>query len=887
MWSKIPVVFLAENNQLATPGWVIDRLHAYSDYFQKVTFFGSIIRQVGIFLVMLLYSIDSLFAKMIFSVLGMSLAADASKTGADFNPSLLGLLGNAAFLKIVQVGMGLGIMTLGGVGLWLYLKLLIGKNVQFGEVFSNLFSTAIIAFATPVLLVVSLRGGAYFFTSLAMRNFTTDPATNQVSIAKTTASLSEDFVWSFVKTDIVATGDAVTGQYQINGDKRVKNTDWDINKVQADPTSAADYNAVIKNNFPIDPNEPRKENIGSQATSQQLDNFSTALAGQKELITPTVTSWFSELDRAIPLPSDYGKKSDNWFEAFKAKVSDLFGDDDATSTWGIMAMSTYDTDTYNTQMPGSDQAEGSGSKLIPISKTDMIPFSKGRYFYYSINWSIIITLIAIGLLLLDIFYKLTIALLDILATLFIGWSGMVATAESGRGNAVFIESMMNYGKVSLVSGASLGLYIITINYVKGMFTALKASGTLNGVEALIASPILIVVLTFAFLNGSGAFIKFVGVDAGFGIAGGLFGAMMGKKGLGKAAGRVSEAGGALMNKGINALSGNKSEQSTEKAAQRDVKRNYNKAASIINTADREMEAFGNHHDLASKEGQLGMAQIKQQRDEKLEALASTKSGSPLAKNLLGVQPSAQRLAQQRLGMLTQKAERGLATEAELRELDMMNRSRTGYAKANLLQRATGTTARDLTANAANQVDKAGRRKGAINLSQLNANQQRAQWHNELKVPRQPIHSDIPKETFDFEGEGTTTDSNASTTRATTGSGSRQVYQAFKDKDTVIQPIVEAGRTTTAPVDDQRTPIQATPPDLASPKIKTSEGISGTQHIKNTIKGPDIKIEQKVEQGKVERGNLSAPPRHSEDYFKNMPTPPLTDRMDDADYGDWS
>lgn len=174
-----------------------------------------------------------------------------------------------------------------------------------------------------------------------MRNFTTDPKTGQVSIAKTTSNLSEDFVWSFVKTDIVATGDAVTGQYQLNGGKRTKNPNWSLETVSQDAAQAALYNSVVAKNFLINPDEPRKENIGSQATGKQLEDFQTAFAGQKNVITPSVTSWLGELSRRIPVPTDVERKDDNWFESFTSKVGDLFKKADSKSNWGMFAMSTY------------------------------------------------------------------------------------------------------------------------------------------------------------------------------------------------------------------------------------------------------------------------------------------------------------------------------------------------------------------------------------------------------------------------------------------------------------------------------------------------------------------------------------------------------------------
>lgn len=851
MWDKLQFIALnADDSKTVSPEWVIDRLHAYADYFQKVTMLGAIIRQVGIFFLMILYSIDSLFSKLIFSILGMSLASDTSKTGSDFNTSLLGLLGNAAFQKIVQVGMGIGIMTLGGLGLWLYIKILLGKRVAFGEVFSNLFTTAIIALATPMLIAVSIRGGAYFFSSLAMRNFSTDPTSKQVTIAKTTSSLSEDFVWSFVKTDITGTGDAVTGQYKLNGGIRLINSNWSISNIQAGAENAADYNEVIKNNFLIDGTEPRKQDIGSQANSTEIANFTSAFAGQKSVITPTVTSWYSELNRTIPAPSDVAKASDNWWQSFTANVDATFNNTDKDSDWGIMAVSTYDIDTYNVQTPSAQQKPGSGSKLIPIKNTDMIPFSKGRYYYYSVNWSVIITLLVVGLLLLDVFYKLTIALLDILATLFIGWAGMTATAESGRGNAVFIESMMNYGKIALVSGASLGLYIVTSNYIKGMITALKTNGTLSGVEALIAGPIVLAVITFAFLNGSNAFIKFTGADAGFGIAGGLFGAITGRT-MGGVLGKTKQAAGAAMKKGVDVLSSNKSEKANEKAAERDVKRNYNKASQIIDQAEN-----GN---ITTEE-----------RDKKLEALGNTNAGSNFLKRRFGVNPSAQSRAQQRMAMLKQKAERNIATDDELNELSMMDSARTGYAGPNFMQRRMGVSSKDLSASPANQVDNDGNRKGALDLNKLKASRLREQYHHEQIRPQMSINDDQPQPEQPNNGSSGAEPHQDSNEKANRGSGvhvdemlrsnqgtseninaggTRQTHVNIHDQDTVVKTTVEDGITSYDSIKDERTPVHPPHFNVSAPEIK-SEQILGTQTVNRTTKGPDTTVNQNVKGGKV-------------------------------------
>ena len=544
-------------------------------------------------------------------------------------------------------------------------------------------------------------------------------------------------------------------------------------------------------------------------------------------------------------------------------------------------MSTYDKDTYNVQQPAEKQSQGSGSKLVPIKNTDLIPFSKGRYFYYSINWSIIITLIAVGLLLLDIFYKLLVAFLDILATLFIGWAGMVATAESGKGNAIFIETIMNYGKISLVSGASLGLYIIVTDSIKGMITTLTTNGTLNGVEALIASPIILVVVTTAFLNGSGAFIKFVGADAGFGTASNIFGLMMGRKGLGAAAGAVGVASGAAMRKGINALSSNKSEKSSEKAADHDFKRNYNKAEDIISNANQELAALGNDSTLSHDDYKQGVSQIEKQRNKDLDNLGNTSAGSNFAKNMLKVKPNAQRQAQQRLGMLTQKVESGIASDEEVRELDMMNRSRTGYSNPNLLQKVSGTTASDLAANPANQVDKNGVRKGAINLSQFNANQQRQQWHTEL-ASRKPLNSDTPTSAYesnneDFKAENPFKD-NGKPTEETVhekSNGTHKVNMKVTDKDTIVEPSVEKGKTTVGTVEDIRGTGKVSLPEVKAPDIKNNDTtLPGTHHHKQTIHGQDIKVETTLEKGKVEYSNNIDPQNQTDDYHKTLQAPPI-------------
>jgi len=873
MWDKITL--LASNDTVVSPEWAIDRLHAYADYFQRVTVMGQFFRWLGTLIVMIFYAIDSLFAKMIFSILGMSLAVDPSKTGADFNSSLLGLLGNGAFQKIVQVGMGLGVATLGCVGLWLYLKVLIGKKVLFGEVFSNLFTTAVIAFSIPMLLAITLRGGAYLFGSLAMRNFTTDPNTRQVSIAKTTANLSEDFVWSFVKTDIVATGEAVTGQYKLNGGQRVKNPNWSLDTVSQDATKAALYNSVVKNNFLLDPDVPRKENIGSQATGKQLEDFQTAFAAQKEVITPNVASWYSELNRKIPVPTDVAQKSDNWFDIFTNKVGDLFQKADSQSNWGILAMSTYDKDTYNVQVASDQQKEGSGSKLIGIDRADPLPFSPGRYYYYAINWSIILTLFAIGLLLMDILYKLIIAFLDICATLFIGWSGMTATAESGRGNAIFIESMMGYGKIALVSGASLGLYIITSNYIQGMINALKANGTMNSVEALIANPILLLIITFAFLNGSNAFIQFVGADAGFGMAGGAMG-LLGARSLGKAFGKVKDAVGGAMNKGVDALSSNKRQDMSENIAARDEKRNYNKAASIINKAEK---------------GQL----TPDERDARLNELGATPKGNPLLKRTFGVQPSAQRQAQQRLGMLRQKVERGLATDEEMQEYNAMNASRSGYSKPSLIQRAAGIDARDLAQSPANQVDKQGQRKGAVDLSRLNLHHQRPQNQNK---PNAADHlqnragnlgrmEDIPTPAGGSETTNASAHSNPifeqngkssqlSMSAIIKETGTRRMRQTIQDKDSIVEPVLESGHVQVTPTQDHRSEIKLPPTAHKAPKIK-AEAPLGKQTLQHESKGPDTKVNHHMTKGKTninaqdDRGRIEIPrpPKNS----GSIPPPP--------------
>lgn len=875
MWDKFQIVLLTSGkDSLASPEWVIDRLHAYSDYFQRVTVMGQFFRWLGTIIVMLLYSIDSIFSKMIFSILGMSLAVDSSKTGADFNSSLLGLLGNGAFQKIVQVGMGLGIAMLGCVGLWLYMKVLIGKKVLFGEVFSNLFTSAVIAFSIPMIIAITLRGGAYLFGSLAMRNFTTDPKTGQVSIAKTTSNLSEDFVWSFVKTDIVATGDAVTGQYQLNGGKRTKNPNWSLETVSQDAAQAALYNSVVAKNFLINPDEPRKENIGSQATGKQLEDFQTAFAGQKNVITPSVTSWLGELSRRIPVPTDVERKDDNWFESFTSKVGDLFKKADSKSNWGMFAMSTYDKDTYNVQVPSKSQKEGSGSKLIGIDKSDPLPFSPGRYYYYSINWSIILTLLAVGLLLADIFYKLVVAFLDLCATLFIGWGGMTATAESGRGNAVFIESMMSYGKVALVSGASLGLYIITTNYVHSMISALKASGTMNGVEALIANPVLLLIITFAFLNGSNAFIKFVGADAGFGIAGGAMG-LLGARGLGKAVGKVKETAGKAMKKGVDSMSSTKQGSTSENIARRDEKRNYKKAGKIIEQAAK---------------GKI----TPDEREARLEELGTTPKGNSLLQRK--VQPNAQRKTQQRLGMLRQKVERGLASDEEITEYNAMNAARSGYSKPNLIQRATGIEARDLAQSPANQVDKQGQRKGAVDMTRLNANLQRPQNQNRPNASEH-LHNlagNLGRMEDITPPEGKQTQATTGTPQmpphATTlredqiskvmkESGTRKVNMTVQDKDTVVEPTLESGHVRVAPTQDKRAEIKLPPTSHKAPNIKKQEP-AGKQTLQHETKAPDVKVNHKVSDGNVavnkfeERKEIQVPQTpQTRKSSPTIPTPP--------------
>ena len=867
MWSNFGIPFLVAANKVATPEWVIDRLHAYTEFFQKTFIFNEILRVIGINLIMIFYAIDTLFAKIIFLILGMSTAADASKTGADFNGSILGLLGDGNFQTLVKVGMGLGVSVLGAVGIWLYIKMLMGRPVALGEIFTNLFTTAIIFIATPALLIISLRGGAYVFGSLSMRQFSVNPQTQEVSLTNKKVDLGDDFVWGFVGNDIVATGDAVTGQYLLNeSGKRIANTEWSNKTVQDDAKKAADYNDVVAGNFPI---EGRKQNIGSVASGKDIGNFRNSFAGQRDVITSSVGSWNMELMKRIPLPSDVQRKKDgNWWDKLVAAWEKKIEGSDRASTWGLLSGYSYDYDTYNIQE--KNQSAGSGSHLIPVSQGDILPFSSGHYYYYSINWSVIITLLALFFLLFDIFYKLLIAFLDICATLLIGWGGMTATAESGRGNAVFIEEMLNYGKVCLVSGMSLGLFVVVTDFLKNMFATLKTNGALNGIETMIASPIVLLVVTFAFLNGSGAFIKFVGVDAGFGYGGGLF-AALGAKALGKSAGKAKEAAGNAMKKGVNALSGDKSQESVERHAAKDEARNYRKAGKIIKAANNgKMDEETRDQRLDELSNTIkGGRPLRQFGDRIDKAIAAETEDAPIRK-VLKDRTNDQDLAHQRLGVLRSKIDSGIATEEE-NEYKAMNLARSGNSSRNLAQKVVGVDSRDLS-----QFDNQGQRKGAVDIARMNMYKERiGQMSSPDSSGDEPWYGtenlrEMPK---------TNINSAMEAVKAASGSGTQTTQRVeLPGDDTRIQTTRKAGTVNVEHSDESL--YNSIPQDLEQSQnnpIETFSKDAGTQQVTQRIQGKDIEVTRQMEQGKIVRENTHqsgssepiAPP--SQAAARNIPT----------------
>ncbi|MFD2254065.1 hypothetical protein ACFSJM_06870 [Lactococcus formosensis subsp. bovis] len=562
----------------------VDILHAYSQYFQKGTILGMIFRWIESFLFMALYNIDELLTKVIFTILGVNTASDTSKVTADsFQGSILSLLGNDDIQKFILLGMSIGLGMLALVAIYLYGKILLGHRVEMSNVLTNALTSLILLVSMPILLTVSLRIGAYFFVGLATRDIS--PTANggyQVNAKKNSI---DDFVWDVTKGGIVNVGNAIYARditkgsgpyYQTLGNASITGNVPDESVIN-DPTKSNEpAEEAVFGNFPV----RYVQNRGAQPTEVGESNLVSVMgASDKNTVT---SNWMGQLTSLMVTPADAknlneglkdggsGGKNDGGMLAkvggFFKKVAQVVTNgspddpDNQNTLWGALSAYTYKDSAYDP----TTNIQGGRSLPQPVGMADVIPaMSPNRNFQYALNPAYLVVLVCVGLLLLDIFYKLLVAFFDIIVAFFSGLTGMAMTVESGRGNVVFIESVLNYGKICFVSGASIFLFITTQAAIPMIFSMSGLSGWIK----VLAEPITMSVIAMIFLNGSQVFVKMFGADAGFGVAGGLFGAYLGKGAVGKAAGSAGNAIKGLTKKGVGSardrMMGGQSRESQE------------------------------------------------------------------------------------------------------------------------------------------------------------------------------------------------------------------------------------------------------------------------------------------------------------------------------------
>lgn len=564
----------------------IDILHAYSQYFQRDTIISQIIRVVEAFIFQFLYNVDYVICKVVFTILGINTAANGSSKSDDFNGSILGLLNAKGVQDFILVGVSLGGMVLALFGLYIYGKILLGKKVDISNMLTNGLTSLVLLISLPVLLSVSIRTGSYFFVGLATRNIS-ENANGQYQVNNSKTSI-EDFVWNIVQPGIINTGKGIysrdynkgyNGPYYgtMNDSGSYSPPDSTLlnpNKGDADTYLGITSDEAIFNNYPVryvagkgaQPTVEGEQNIVNVIAQSDKDTVTSDWVGQlsSQLVTPSDAKGINP--GLMPSSSSDGKTGDSnnpltKMAAFFKKVTSVVTNqsiddpDNHGTLWGALTAYTYKTNAYDPTV----NVAGGHSMLMPVGAVELIAsLSPNHYFQYALNPAYIIVLICVGLLLLDILYKLLVAFFDIIVAIFTGLPGMAMTMESGRGNAVFIESILGYGKICIVSGASIFLFITAQAYVPGMF----ANSGLNGGMVFFAEPILLALIAMIFLNGSQVFVKMFGVDAGFSMAGGLFGAYLGRGLVRRAANKAGnavrgatngakKAGGALKDSVVN------------------------------------------------------------------------------------------------------------------------------------------------------------------------------------------------------------------------------------------------------------------------------------------------------------------------------------------------
>lgn len=840
----------------------VDILHAYSQYFQKGTILGMIFRWIESFLFMALYNIDQLLTKVIFTVLGVNTASDTSNVTADsFQGSIIGLLGNGEIQKFILLGMSIGLGMLALVSIYLYGKILLGHRVEMSNVLTNALTSLVLLVSMPILLTVSLRIGAYFFVGLATRDIS--PTANggyQVNAKKNSI---DDFVWDVTKGGIVNVGNAVYARditkgsgpyYQTLGNASLPGNRPDDSVID-DPTKSNEpAEDAVFGNFPV----RYVQNRGAQPTQVGESNLVSVMgASDKNIVT---SNWMGQLTSLMVTPADAknlneglkdggsGGKNDGGMLAkvggFFKKVAQVVTNgspddpDNQNTLWGALSAYTYKDSAYDP----TTNIQGGRSLPQPVGMADVIPaMSPNRNFQYALNPAYLVVLVCVGLLLLDIFYKLLVAFFDILVAFFSGLTGMAMTVESGRGNVVFIESVLNYGKICFVSGASIFLFITTQAALPLMFSMSGLSGWMR----VLAEPITMSVIAMIFLNGSQVFVKMFGADAGFGVAGGIFGAYIGKKGLGRAAGRAGDAIKGITREGAgkarDRIMGGKSRESQE----------YSQ--SVENRAmERQAAKIQKNTSLSSEQKEAGFELMRKNR-------FTGKAKDPLQ----------DANAEASILRGRQKAGAELTPEEETK-LNDYNMARTSRVARSPLQKSSGLS-QQRADESVNSISKStGFNSGPIDAAGLKRINQINERRELMQNRKQDMVQDVP-DTKDSskvslrkmrqanssgemkEPQGVQ-DSNYDfeSLNMTPPPGVEEFNQEMAGPDARVDVNVGNGKVE-AIVNDKRT-LQTSKvdiPKLDASKVRAEASQSQLERLSQDAKGADSEVDVRVENGRVE------------------------------------
>lgn len=840
----------------------VDILHAYSQYFQKGTILGMIFRWIESFLFMALYNIDELLTKVIFTILGVNTASDTSKVTADsFQGSILSLLGNDDIQKFILLGMSIGLGMLALVAIYLYGKILLGHRVEMSNVLTNALTSLILLVSMPILLTVSLRIGAYFFVGLATRDIS--PTANggyQVNAKKNSI---DDFVWDVTKGGIVNVGNAIYARditkgsgpyYQTLGNASITGNVPDESVIN-DPTKSNEpAEEAVFGNFPV----RYVQNRGAQPTEVGESNLVSVMgASDKNTVT---SNWMGQLTSLMVTPADAknlneglkdggsGGKNDGGMLAkvggFFKKVAQVVTNgspddpDNQNTLWGALSAYTYKDSAYDP----TTNIQGGRSLPQPVGMADVIPaMSPNRNFQYALNPAYLVVLVCVGLLLLDIFYKLLVAFFDIIVAFFSGLTGMAMTVESGRGNVVFIESVLNYGKICFVSGASIFLFITTQAAIPMIFSMSGLSGWIK----VLAEPITMSVIAMIFLNGSQVFVKMFGADAGFGVAGGLFGAYLGKGAVGKAAGSAGNAIKGLTKKGVGSardrMMGGQSRESQEYLQSFQNRQLEKQAARLEKNPNVSLESKEAGFELMRKNRFTGKAKDPLQ-DANAEASilrGRKKAGAELTPeeetklndyNMARTNRVARSPIQKATGLSRQRSDESVYSTSKSTGFNSGPIDAAGLQRINQINER-----RELMQNRKQDMVQGSQETNGSSKVSLRKTRQ-ANASGEMKEP-QGVHDS----NFNFES-----------LNMAAPPGVQEFNQEMTGPDARVNVNVGNGKVETV-VNDKRT-LQTSKvelPKLDASKVRAEASQPQVERISQEVKGSDSEVDVRVENGRVE------------------------------------